>query len=53
MLDGALASTLYVMIRSLFLAYHIYGLMIHIASSVSCVKCILFCVVVCVVIAGR
>ena len=43
----------FVMIRSLFLAYHIYGLMIRIASSVSCVRCILFCVVVYVVIAGR
>ena len=42
-----------VMIRSLFLAYHIYGLMIRIASSVSCVRYILFCVVVCVVIAGQ
>ena len=41
------------MIHSLFLAYHIYGLIIRIASFVSCIKYILFCVVVCVVIAGR
>ena len=43
----------FVMIRSLFLAYHIYGLMIRIASSVSCVRYILFYVIVYIVIAGR
>ena len=39
------------MIRSLFLVYHIYGMIRSLYQL--CVKCILFCVVVYVVIVSR